>query len=182
MHQSGAKSLPKPMMTHYVTHLCRWTITRAMMVTLSALQWRHNGRDSVSNHQPHDCLLNRLFRRKENIKAPRHWPLCGEFTGDRWISRTNGQLRGKCFHLVTSSWGLLHFSTHIYCNYLDGSDWLKLSWPDDRNAVYYVDKYLTGFARLPTPNWLYLWDESLFITTAGEVLPIDSNNMFLSND
>ena len=22
---------------------------------------------------------------KENIKAPRHWPLCEEFTGDRWI-------------------------------------------------------------------------------------------------
>ena len=29
---------------------------------LYSLQWRHNGRDSVSNHQPHDCLLNRLFR------------------------------------------------------------------------------------------------------------------------
>ena len=28
---------------------------------------------------------------KENIKAPRHWPLCGKFTGDRWIPRTNGQ-------------------------------------------------------------------------------------------
>ena len=28
---------------------------------------------------------------KENIKAPRHGPLCGEFTGDRWIPRTNGQ-------------------------------------------------------------------------------------------
>ena len=39
-----------------------------------------------------------------NIEAPRHWPLCGEFTGDRWIPRTNGQLRGKCFHLFTSSW------------------------------------------------------------------------------
>ena len=24
--------------------------------------WRHNGCDGVSNHQPHDCLLNRLFR------------------------------------------------------------------------------------------------------------------------
>ena len=23
----------------------------------------------------------------ENIKAPRYWPLCGEFTGDRWIHR-----------------------------------------------------------------------------------------------
>ena len=30
--------------------------------------------------------------------------MCGEFTGDRWIPRTNGQLRGKCFHLMTSSW------------------------------------------------------------------------------
>ena len=28
---------------------------------------------------------------KENTKAPRDWPLCGEFTGDRWIPRTNGQ-------------------------------------------------------------------------------------------
>ena len=28
------------------------------------LQWRHNYRDGVSNHQPHDCLLNRLFRRR----------------------------------------------------------------------------------------------------------------------
>ena len=28
------------------------------------LQWRHNGHDCVSNHQPHDCLLNRLFGRK----------------------------------------------------------------------------------------------------------------------
>ena len=29
-----------------------------------ALQWRHNGRDSVSNHQPHYGLLNLLFRRR----------------------------------------------------------------------------------------------------------------------
>ena len=28
------------------------------------LQWRHNGRDSVSNHQPHHCLLKHLFRRR----------------------------------------------------------------------------------------------------------------------
>ena len=31
---------------------------------LFSLQWRHNGHDSVSNHQPHDCLFNRLFRRR----------------------------------------------------------------------------------------------------------------------
>ena len=28
------------------------------------LHWRHNDHDSVSNHQPHGCLLNRLFRRR----------------------------------------------------------------------------------------------------------------------
>ena len=28
---------------------------------------------------------------KENIKAPRHWPLRGEFTGDQWIPCTKGQ-------------------------------------------------------------------------------------------
>ena len=26
------------------------------------LQWRHNGRYGISNHQPHHCLLNRLIR------------------------------------------------------------------------------------------------------------------------
>ena len=26
-----------------------------------SLHWRHDRRDCVSNHQPHDCLLNRLF-------------------------------------------------------------------------------------------------------------------------
>ena len=48
---------------------------------------------------------------KVNIKAPRHSLLCGEFTGDRWIPRTNGQWRGKCFHLMTSSW----YHINIWC-------------------------------------------------------------------
>ena len=30
----------------------------------SSLRWRHNDHDGVSNHQPHGCLLNRLFRRR----------------------------------------------------------------------------------------------------------------------
>ena len=63
------------------------------VISCLALQWRHNERDCAPNHQHHDYLFNRLFNAqiKENIKAPRHWPLCGEFTGDRWIPRTKGQ-------------------------------------------------------------------------------------------
>ena len=30
---------------------------------LPTLQWRDNEPDGVPNHQPHDCLLNGLFRR-----------------------------------------------------------------------------------------------------------------------
>ena len=40
---------------------------RSFMIHVSTgleLQWRHNELDGVSNHQPHDCLLNRLFRRR----------------------------------------------------------------------------------------------------------------------
>ena len=37
----------------------RWRQTPTVI-----LQWRHNGRDGVSNHQPHHCLLNRLLRRR----------------------------------------------------------------------------------------------------------------------
>ena len=29
-----------------------------------ALLWRHNEHNGVSNHQPHHCLLDRLFRRR----------------------------------------------------------------------------------------------------------------------
>ena len=52
-------------------------INNEAVSTEVALQWRHNEGEGVLNHQPHDCLLNRLFS--------------GEFTGDRLIPRTNGQ-------------------------------------------------------------------------------------------
>ena len=34
-----------------------------------SLLWCHNGCDGVSNHQPHDCLLNRSFRRRSKKTA-----------------------------------------------------------------------------------------------------------------
>ena len=48
------------------------------MATGSApLQWHHNGRDSVSNHQPRECLLSRLIRqRSKKTSKPRATGLC----------------------------------------------------------------------------------------------------------
>ena len=34
------------------------------LLSSETLQWRHIGRDGVSNHHPRDCLLRRLFRRR----------------------------------------------------------------------------------------------------------------------
>ena len=46
-------AMPEVLPCHAVAmHLLQSNIT---------LQWRHNERDGVSNHQPHNCLQNRLF-------------------------------------------------------------------------------------------------------------------------
>ena len=38
--------------------------TGKIHISYKPLQWRHNGRECISNHQPHDCFLNRLSRHK----------------------------------------------------------------------------------------------------------------------
>ena len=43
---------------------------------------------------------------KENIKAPRHWPVGRQSTGDRWIFLAKSQWQGECTHLMTSSCSL----------------------------------------------------------------------------
>ena len=61
------------MISNFLGHtnvLCRWPDDiflngwRDFLLFESSLQWRHNDQDGVSNHQPHGCLLNRLFRRR----------------------------------------------------------------------------------------------------------------------
>ena len=79
------------------THWMGW-----LFLVIFSLQWRHNEPDGVSNHQFHNCLLNRLFRRRSKktsklrvtafVRGIHRWPV---------NSPTKGQWRGKCFHLMT---------------------------------------------------------------------------------
>ena len=56
------------------------------------LLWRHNGRDGILIHQPHDCLLNRSFsRRSKKTSKLRVTGLHMEFTCDRWTPHTKGR-------------------------------------------------------------------------------------------
>ena len=70
--------------TIYLVCLFTWQVG-------STLHWRHNGRDGVSNHQPHDGLLNRLFRRRSKKTSKLrvtgfcegNSPMTGEFPAQR---------------------------------------------------------------------------------------------------
>ena len=62
---------------------------------LKTLHWRHYRYDDVSNHQHHDCLLNRLFRHKSK-KTPKlrvtglyegNTPMTDEFPAQRSVNR-----------------------------------------------------------------------------------------------
>ena len=64
------------------SHVVSIQISSDVIVTL---QWRHNEHDGVPNHQPHDCLLKRLFRgRSKNtpklrvtdfVRGVHRWPV-----------------------------------------------------------------------------------------------------------
>ena len=84
---------------------------------LVSLHWRHNECDGVLNHQPHDCLLDRLFmRRSKKTSKLRVTGLCvgnspvtGEFPAQRASNRENTSIwwRHHAYlvsHIVHMSW------------------------------------------------------------------------------
>ena len=81
-------------------------ITLVPVDVFTILLWRHNERIRVSNHQPHDCLLNRLFRHRSKKTSK----LCvtGLCTGNSSVTGEFPARRAsnaeKYFHLMTSSW------------------------------------------------------------------------------
>ena len=72
-------------------------VTRQSLLGPQSLQWRHNGRDGVSNYQPHHCLLNRLFRRRSTKTSKLrvtglcagNSPVTGEFPTQRASNAEN---------------------------------------------------------------------------------------------
>ena len=122
------------------------------------------------------------------MKAPRNWPF-GEFTGDRWIPRTNGQQRGKCFHLMTSSYYVSFFSFCIlyprvqklctvcslpgileviisrFCSYLAG--FLNFDWVND------------NIISVPVKRWssleLYGWMNPTNAPRTGDIITTTQN-------
>ena len=83
-----------------------------MIIPVVSLQWRHNDQDGVSNHQPHGCLLNRLFRRRSKKTSKLrvtglcvgNSPVTGEFPAQRASHAEN-----------VSIWWRHHVDSRSFC-------------------------------------------------------------------
>ena len=87
------------------SYVCVTTSTQnnKMMVPL---QWRHNERDGVSNHQPYDCLHNRLRPKQKKSKlrttgflrginrwpvySPHKWPVTPKMFSFNYVIMVSG--------------------------------------------------------------------------------------------
>ena len=148
-------------------HQCVWLYTYITMTS-------YNDHDGVSNHQPHGCLLNRLFRRRSKKTSKlRVTGLCGGIHRDRWIPRTKGQLHGKCFHVMASSWfPLIKW-------YIAGNSWRDRKRSQDFGARsrylrqgYVITSHSKPWDAITYPylRYLLLTQKSPYMTTLGRSL------------
>ena len=128
---------------------------------LCTLRWPHNERDGVSNHQPHDCLLNRLFRRSSKKTSKlRVTGLCGgnsPVTGEFPTQRTSNEENASiwCTFFVTEShcvyWAIALDLTTTIISLLDNVIALyhTVAWPNSG-----LDKMAANFQTLSNASLL----------------------------
>ena len=141
---------------HIQKDLCRTT----------ALQWRHNGRDSVSNHQPHDCLLSRSVhwgadqrKHQRPVNSPHKWPVTRKmFPFDDVImvmNRSSFQHR-RFTNVYQNSSGSLHWDSGESCDCPNASNatlndmdkcntWIQNTWRFNHLRTKIVTKTIRIF-------------------------------------
>ena len=143
---SPHNSLPITHLGLIDTTLCCGSGSTFVQLISWTLRWRHNGRDGVSNHQPHDCLLNRLFgHRSKKTSKLRVTGLCagnspgpGEFPAQMASNAENVSIWWR--HL---SWYLMA-ATH----YLNNC-WLITSQIHTNLCLGWI------FSKIITTMWIY---------------------------
>ena len=101
-----------PKSTSRRTRSMSWLLMPRLLTSPGYIQWRHNGRNSVSNHQPHDCLLNRLFRRRSKKTSKLrvtglcagNSPVTGEFPAQMASNAENASIWWRHHDQRSSYW------------------------------------------------------------------------------
>ena len=94
----------------------QYTCTPSYGQEIIPLQWCHNGRDGVSNHQPHVCLLNCIFRRRS--KKASKFRATGLCEGNSPVTGEIPAQRASNAENVSICWR--HHAT-LRCNDLNGN-------------------------------------------------------------
>ena len=163
-------------------------------------QWRHNGRDCVSNHQLHDCLLNRLFRRRSKKTSKFH--VTGVCAGNSLVT---GEFPTQMvtrrmfpFDDVIMYPGTRPFSSTTVTHLNIGCQWLKGTWSqfwepifigvsviclNDRLTIKQPNQRPPGWHTLPAKNMEYFLFQRFFAFLWGlqgvSVLEIHSYEQIL---
>ena len=148
----------------------------AKMLAGPSLQWCHNEHDGVSNHQPHGCLLDHLFRhrsKKTSRLQDTPGPLWGEFNGDQWIPAQmasnmekisiwwHHHVAGVIHHLWSSpksDWYTKVTSnqwTHMSMSSKYPSKYQLFHWTDLRLCHKYLETEMLSFWELKFCQWLH---------------------------
>ena len=105
----------------------------------SPLEWRHNGRDGVSNHQPDQCLLSRLFRRRSRktsklrVSGPcvGYSPVTGDFPAQMVSNAEN-----------VSIWWRHHDITLVTLFVICQAEWRESAWASNFFSTNWPHSFL----------------------------------------
>ena len=150
-----------------------------------ALRWRHNGHDSVSNHQPRDCFLNRLLRRRSKKTSKlrvtglcaMNSPEAGEFSAQMTSYSENVSIWWRhhctCIPTIITIWTTEMGNTDLNeCNCFNGiSRSLVISWFQISSQIIFV----LGTKILPLNIFLIADCNSLMIVINCILLQISMN-------
>ena len=149
----------------------KWQVMQCFALRKLSLQWRHNDHDSVSNHQPHDCLLNRLFRlRSKKTSKLRVTGLCvgnspvtGEFPAQMASNAEMFPFDGVIMmHRRRSVLFVRHVSSSVSSS-MNLAELQGLTyWGRDKRAVIYQTTFSNAFSWMKMLEFRLKFRRSLF--------------------
>ena len=132
------------------TYIAGWCTTFCSIAYIGyqqwSLWWRHNGSDGISNHQPYDCLLNRLFgRRSKKTSKLRVTGLCVENSPgtDEFPAQMASNAKSVSFDDVIMMTSNFHITVPLW----------EESTGDRKAECHYNDVTMSAMVSQITPIW-----------------------------
>ena len=143
-------------MSPYGVSRSQYIVTTLQWLSLIPLQWHHNGRRGVSNHQPHGCLLNCLFghrwKKTSNLRVTGlcegNSPVTGEFPAQRASNAENVSIWWRHHAMSSDSPGCpKHPTTCLLLLYqqFDLPPWCGDTWKNSSQTQVSVPPNCSGY-------------------------------------